>query len=126
MILPSLADTTTTARHIGGPMVLPSPSVGAIARVTVKVSLSRMAMWTQELGLLDRSALDGKRPTLDISEQTELPLRTIGGPFGDVTYLPSSKDMVVAAALVDRREPSHVGLAVALTIPAACMEGRVH
>jgi hypothetical protein len=39
MILPSLADTTTTARHVGGPVTFPSPSVGEIARVTVNVSL---------------------------------------------------------------------------------------
>jgi crotonobetainyl-CoA:carnitine CoA-transferase CaiB-like acyl-CoA transferase len=55
----------------------------------VRVSLARMAMWTQELGLLDREALAGKLPMLDITRQTELPLRTIASPFGEITYLPS-------------------------------------
>lgn len=55
----------------------------------VRVSLSRMAMWTQDLGLLDHAALDGKHPMLDVTRQTELPLRTIGSAFGAITYLPS-------------------------------------
>ena len=55
----------------------------------VRTSLSRMAMWAQELGLLDRSALDGTRPMLDVTKQTELPLQTINGPCGEITYLPS-------------------------------------
>jgi crotonobetainyl-CoA:carnitine CoA-transferase CaiB-like acyl-CoA transferase len=55
----------------------------------VRVSLTRMAMWTQELGLLDRSALNGKLPMLDITRQTQLPLKTLTSPFGDITYLPS-------------------------------------
>jgi crotonobetainyl-CoA:carnitine CoA-transferase CaiB-like acyl-CoA transferase len=59
----------------------------------VRVSLSRMAMWTQDLGLLERAALDGKFPMLDITRQTELPLRIIASPFGEITYLPSQITM---------------------------------
>lgn len=55
----------------------------------VKVSLSRMVMWTQELGLLDHSALDGKLPMFDVAGQTDLPLKTIASPFGEITYFPS-------------------------------------
>ncbi len=55
----------------------------------VRVSLSRMAMWAQELGLLDHSALDGTHPMLDVARQTDLKLRTIASPFGEITYLPS-------------------------------------
>jgi crotonobetainyl-CoA:carnitine CoA-transferase CaiB-like acyl-CoA transferase len=55
----------------------------------VRVSLSRMAMWTQELGLLDRSALDGRRPMLEVTKQTDLSLRTISSAFGEITYLPT-------------------------------------
>jgi crotonobetainyl-CoA:carnitine CoA-transferase CaiB-like acyl-CoA transferase len=33
----------------------------------VQVSLCRMAMWTQELGLLDHAALNGRLPMLDIA-----------------------------------------------------------
>jgi crotonobetainyl-CoA:carnitine CoA-transferase CaiB-like acyl-CoA transferase len=59
----------------------------------VRVSLTRMAMWTQDLGLLDRSALDGKLPMFDVTKQTELPLQTIASPFGEITYLPSQISM---------------------------------
>lgn len=59
----------------------------------VRVSLCRMAMWVQELGLLDRAALDGKLPMLDITRQTDLPLKTIPSPFGEITYLPSQISM---------------------------------
>ena len=59
----------------------------------VRVSLCRMAMWTQEIGLLDRAALNGKLPMLDITRQTDLPLKTIPSPFGEITYLPSQISM---------------------------------
>ena len=52
----------------------------------VQVSLCRMAMWTQELGLLDHAALNGWLPMLDIASQSDAPLRTIASAF---TYLPS-------------------------------------
>jgi crotonobetainyl-CoA:carnitine CoA-transferase CaiB-like acyl-CoA transferase len=59
----------------------------------VRVSLCRMAMWTQELGLLDHTALDGKLPMLDIASQSDEPLRTMASPFGEITYLPSQITM---------------------------------
>jgi crotonobetainyl-CoA:carnitine CoA-transferase CaiB-like acyl-CoA transferase len=59
----------------------------------VRVSLCRMAMWAQELGLLDQTALNGKLPMLDIASQSDVPLRTIASPFGEITYLPSQITM---------------------------------
>lgn len=59
----------------------------------VKVSLTRMCMWAYELGLLDRSALNGTLPFADIAKQKNLPLAKINGPFGEITYLPSLIDM---------------------------------
>jgi crotonobetainyl-CoA:carnitine CoA-transferase CaiB-like acyl-CoA transferase len=59
----------------------------------VRVSLTRMCMWAQELGLLDHSALNGTLPFADIATQAKLPLATIGSPFGDITYLPSLIEM---------------------------------
>lgn len=59
----------------------------------VRVSLSRMAMWAQDLGLLDHTALDGKQPMLDTTTLDALPLRTIPSAFGDITYLPSQITM---------------------------------
>ncbi len=55
----------------------------------VRVSLTRMCMWAQDIGLLDSAALDGTRPWQDIVNQADLPLATIDGPFGEITYLPS-------------------------------------
>lgn len=59
----------------------------------VKVSLTRMCMWAAELGLLDRSALDGTLPFADIPKQTDVPVTTIDGPFGTITYLPTLIEM---------------------------------
>ncbi len=59
----------------------------------VRVSLSRMCMWAQELGLLDASALNGAKPFADLIREANLPTRTIDGPFGEITYLPSLIDM---------------------------------
>jgi crotonobetainyl-CoA:carnitine CoA-transferase CaiB-like acyl-CoA transferase len=59
----------------------------------VKVSLTRMCMWAAEIGLLDRGALDGALPFGDIAKQSDVPVTKIGGPFGEITYLPSLIDM---------------------------------
>ena len=55
----------------------------------VRVSLTRMCMWAQEIGLLDHSAMDGSRPFADVIADTDLPVATIDSPFGEITYLPS-------------------------------------
>jgi crotonobetainyl-CoA:carnitine CoA-transferase CaiB-like acyl-CoA transferase len=55
----------------------------------VRVSLTRMCMWAQEIGLLDHSALDGSRPFADLMSDTDLLVATIDSPFGEITYLPS-------------------------------------
>jgi len=59
----------------------------------VRVSLTRMCMWAQEIGLLDGSALDGAKPFADMVKETDLPLAKIDSPFGEITYLPSLIDM---------------------------------
>lgn len=59
----------------------------------VRVSLTRMCMWAQEIGLLDGSALDGALPFADIVKETNLPVAKIDSPFGEITYLPSLIDM---------------------------------
>ncbi|HTW89360.1 MAG TPA: CoA transferase [Candidatus Binataceae bacterium] len=59
----------------------------------VRVSLTRMCMWAQELGLLDGSALNGTLAFADIMKETNVPVTTIGSPFGEITYLPSLIDM---------------------------------
>lgn len=59
----------------------------------VKVSLTRMCMWAHELGLLDRSALNGALPFADIVNEKNIPVQKINGPFGEITYLPSLIDM---------------------------------
>lgn len=59
----------------------------------VRVSLTRMCMWASEIGLLDGSALNGTLAFADMTKETDLPLATIDGPFGKVTYLPSLIDM---------------------------------
>lgn len=59
----------------------------------VRVSLSRMCMWAQELWLLDSGALDGTLPFADIMKETDVPVTTISSPFGEITYLPSLIDM---------------------------------
>lgn len=59
----------------------------------VRVSLTRMCMWAQELGLLDNKALNGTLPFADIATQTDVPVKTIDSPFGKITYLPSLIDM---------------------------------
>lgn len=59
----------------------------------VRVSLTRMCMWAQDIGLLDAAALDGSRPWEDIIRESRLPVETINGPFGEITYLPSLLEM---------------------------------
>jgi hypothetical protein len=59
----------------------------------VRVSLTRMCMWAQELGLLDHKALNGTKPFADIIQETNLPLARIDSPFGEITYLPSLIEM---------------------------------
>jgi len=55
----------------------------------IRVSLTQMCMWAQELGLQDASALGGALPFADIVKQSDIPTTKIKGPFGEVTYLPS-------------------------------------
>lgn len=55
----------------------------------VRVSLTRMCMWAQELGLLDHSALNGTKRFADMVKETNLPLAKIDSPFGEITYLPT-------------------------------------
>jgi hypothetical protein len=59
----------------------------------VKVSLTRMCMWANEIGLLDRGALNGTLPFADIPSQKDVPVTKIDSPFGEVTYLPTLIDM---------------------------------
>ncbi|MBS0622939.1 MAG: CoA transferase [Verrucomicrobia bacterium] len=59
----------------------------------VRVSLTRMCMWAQELGLLDSSAINGTLPFADIVKQANVPLAMIDSPFGKITYLPSLIEM---------------------------------
>lgn len=55
----------------------------------VRVSLTRMCMWAQDIGLLDPSALSQGRPWADVVKEAQLPIATINGPFGEISYLPS-------------------------------------
>ncbi len=59
----------------------------------VRVSLARMCMWAQDIGLLDQAALDGTRAWADLVKESGLPVETIDGPFGEITYLPSLIEM---------------------------------
>ena len=59
----------------------------------VRVSLTRMCMWAQEVGLLDHAALDGAVSWAALVAQADLPLAHIDSPFGEITYLPSMIDM---------------------------------
>lgn len=59
----------------------------------VRVSLTRMCMWAQEIGLLPHSALDGAKPFGDAVKEKNLPLKEVDGPFGTITYLPSLIEM---------------------------------
>ncbi len=59
----------------------------------VKVSLTRMCMWAQEVGLLDRSVLSGAMPFADVPNQKDVPVTKINGPFGEITYLPTLIEM---------------------------------
>lgn len=59
----------------------------------VRVSLTRMAMWAQEIGLLDEAALNGTKHWADLVAEADLPTATIDSPFGEITYLPSLIDM---------------------------------
>lgn len=68
----------------------------------VRVSLTRMCMWAQDVGLLDESALDGTRPWADLVTEAELPVATIDGPFGEITYLPSLIEMTDVRGGFDR------------------------
>ncbi len=68
----------------------------------VRVSLTRMCMWAQDVGLLDRGALDGTRPWADVVKEADLPVETIDGPFGEITYLPSLIEMTDVRPGFDR------------------------
>lgn len=59
----------------------------------VRVSLTRMAMWAQEIGLLDEAALNGTKAWADLVAEADLPTATVDSPFGEITYLPSLIDM---------------------------------
>ncbi len=59
----------------------------------VRVSLTRMAMWAQDIGLLDEAALTGTKAWADLVREADLPTATIDSPFGEITYLPSLIDM---------------------------------
>ncbi len=59
----------------------------------VRVSLTRMCMWAQEIGLLDGSAIGSAMAFADMPKETDIPVTTIGSPFGEITYLPSLIDM---------------------------------
>lgn len=59
----------------------------------VQVSLTRICMWAQEIGLLNNKALDGALSYTDLVTEKNLPLVKIDSPFGDITYLPSMIDM---------------------------------
>jgi crotonobetainyl-CoA:carnitine CoA-transferase CaiB-like acyl-CoA transferase len=59
----------------------------------VRVSLTRMCMWAQEVGLLDASAMSGTRPFADVVRESNLPIAKINGPFGEISYLPSMIQM---------------------------------
>jgi crotonobetainyl-CoA:carnitine CoA-transferase CaiB-like acyl-CoA transferase len=59
----------------------------------VRVSLTRICMWANEVGLLDGSALNGTMPFADITKQKDVPVTKIDSPFGEITYLPSLIDM---------------------------------
>ncbi|VVE51778.1 carnitine dehydratase [Pandoraea horticolens] len=60
----------------------------------VRVSLTRMCMWAQELGLLDAAeALNGTLPFADFAKQIDVPVTKIDSPFGEITYLPSLIEM---------------------------------
>lgn len=59
----------------------------------VRVSLTRMCMWAQELGLLDPKALNGTLPFADLARQQDVPVTSIDSPFGEITYLPTLMKM---------------------------------
>ena len=59
----------------------------------VRVSLTRMAMWAQEIGLLDEAALSGTKAWSDLVREADLPTALIDSPFGEITYLPSLIEM---------------------------------
>jgi crotonobetainyl-CoA:carnitine CoA-transferase CaiB-like acyl-CoA transferase len=59
----------------------------------VRVSLTKMAMWAQDIGLLDEAALNGTKAWADLVAEADLPTATIDSPFGEITYLPSLIDM---------------------------------
>lgn len=59
----------------------------------VRVSLTRMCMWAQDIGLLDAAALDGSRAWSDLVKEASLPVATVDSPFGEITYLPSLIEM---------------------------------
>jgi len=60
----------------------------------VRVSLTRMGMWAQDIGLLDAAiAYDGTKRWSDLITDAGLPTETIDSPFGEITYLPSLIEM---------------------------------
>lgn len=68
----------------------------------VRVSLTRMCMWAQDIGLLDAAALDGARAWSDLVKEADLPVATIDGPYGEITYLPSMIEMTDVTPGFDR------------------------
>lgn len=68
----------------------------------VRVSLTRMCMWAQDVGLLDAAALDGTRAWSDLVKEANLPVEVIDGPFGEITYLPSLIEMTDVTPGFDR------------------------
>jgi hypothetical protein len=69
----------------------------------VRVSLTRMAMWAQEIGLIDAAvAYDGTKPWKDLVAEADLPVESIDSPFGKITYLPSLISMTDVHGAFDR------------------------
>jgi hypothetical protein len=62
-------------------------------RYQVRVSLTRICMWAQELGLLGADVLNGTLLFADIAKQTDVPVTKIDSPFGEITYLPTLIEM---------------------------------
>jgi len=60
----------------------------------VRISLTRLGMWAQEVGLLDAAtAYDGTKKWTDLVAEAGLPTATVDSPFGEITYLPSLIEM---------------------------------
>lgn len=59
----------------------------------VRVSLTRMTMWAQDVGLLDEAAQNGTKSWADLIREADLPTAIVDSPFGEITYLPSLIEM---------------------------------